>query len=105
MVRKVSSILVLITLSITLSSCSSSNKVEESIKKGCSYVLTSNWDIDPKATPYFAEAARHDPSYLVLIDKLQESQEKDMGYRTWKSTQAFSWLFKFCQGSQEVEIK
>jgi hypothetical protein len=46
-------------------------------------------------------AARMNPEYLVLIDKVGEAKEREIGYRTYKATQAESWLYRFCYGLSE----
>lgn len=97
-------------LLVSCSSESTESKVEKELILGCEAIKSSKtgW-LDrseiSKATPHFAVAARLNPSYLVLIDKTGEVMERDMGYRTYKSTQATGWLHRFCDGLENKSVK
>lgn len=106
-------LLIAILAGILLVGCSSEStesKVEKELVLGCQAIKSSKtgWleklDID-KATPHFAVAARLNPDYLVLIDKTGEVMERDMGYRTYRSTQAIGWLYRFCDGLEADSVK
>jgi hypothetical protein len=89
---------------LVLAGCSSEStqsKTEDELVLGCK-AIQSDFGIKlDEATPHFAKAARMNPEYLVLIDKLSEAKETDSGYRTYKATLAEGWLYRFCSGLEE----
>ena len=106
-------LLIAILTGILLVGCSSEStesKVEKELVLGCEAIRSSKsgW-IDRieinKATPHFAAAARLNPDYLVLIDKAGEVWERNLGYRTYRATQAGSWLWRFCDGLENKSVK
>lgn len=102
--------IIAVILLVGCSSESTESKVEKELVLGCEAIKSSKtgWldrlEIN-KATPHFAVAARLNPDYLVLIDKTGEVMEREMGYRTYKSTQAIGWLHRFCDGLEKESVK
>jgi|688.fasta_scaffold1511617_2 hypothetical protein len=91
-----------LVLSIFLStSCSfesNQSKVNSELILGCKEIQSDFGMKVDKATPYFANAARLDSSYLVLIDKIAESVNTGLGDSYFRSLQAKLWLANFCEG-------
>ena len=109
--RNLSSFVISLAFSVMLTSCSNEGSVQDSINAGCSHINASkNLIVETiedkeflKSIPYFAEAARKDSNYLVLVDKLQKSQEMGISYPTHEAYRARAWLIKFCEGVDKFE--
>jgi|694.fasta_scaffold78039_3 hypothetical protein len=102
-------LLIAILTGLFLVGCSSEStesRVGKELALGCEAIRSSKsgWldrlEVN-QATPHFAVAARLNPDYLVLIDKTGDVMERDMGYRTYKASQANSWLLRFCAGLEK----
>jgi hypothetical protein len=91
----------LVSIVFLLTSCSfesNQSKVKSELILGCKEIQSDFGIKIDKATPYFASAARLDPSYLVLIDKVAESANTGFEGSYSRSLQAQMWLRNFCKG-------
>lgn len=90
-------------ISFSLSGCAEKNSAQDSINKGCLHIKAAEKLVIEeniieellKAAPYFAEAARKDGEYLILLEKQQNSRWGDRIGRL----KARAWLNDFCEGS------
>lgn len=96
--------IITIFVAFSLVGCSTDStqaKTERELVLGCESIQSDFGIKLNDALPHFAKAARMNPEYLVLIDKVGQARETDLGYRTYKATQAESWLYAFCYGLDE----